>query len=195
MRRHIKRGDGAGAAVRRVADVGEARRGVSELARLHRARWAPRGGSGVLDDRIEAMLGDAAEDLLGHDRLRLYLLERNGRVLGADLFLTAGGETSYWLGGFDDEAARFAPSIRNIYAAVGDAIARGDRRIDLGGGGQEYKYRFADGEERLAWWVLVPRGRSGLGARARLLPGRTRDQLRRRLSERLKAPLRRIMRR
>jgi CelD/BcsL family acetyltransferase involved in cellulose biosynthesis len=192
MRRHVKRGDETGAGVHRVTDPSEARRGVRELARLHRARWAPRGGSGVLDDRVEAMLVAAVEGLLAHDRMRLYLMQLEDRVVGADLFLTAGGETSYWLGGFDDGAARLAPSIRNIYAAVEEAIALEDRRVDLGGGGQEYKYRFADGEERLEWWVLVPGGRS---ASARLLPNRARGALRRRLSARQHARLRRILRR
>jgi CelD/BcsL family acetyltransferase involved in cellulose biosynthesis len=195
MRRHVKRGDQAGASVRRVTDPAEARRGVREFARLHRARWASRGGSGVLDDRVEAMLIEAVEGLLAHDRLRLYLLEVDGRVLGADLFLAAGGEVSYWLGGFDDGAARLAPSIRNIYAAVEEAIARGDQRFDLGAGGQEYKYRFADGEELLTWWTLVPPGRSAFAVRARLLPSRARAAARRRLGERQKAALRRILRR
>jgi CelD/BcsL family acetyltransferase involved in cellulose biosynthesis len=192
MRRHVKRGDETGAEVHRVTDPSEARRGVQELARLHRARWAPRGGSGVLDDRVEAMLVAAVESLLARDRMRLYLMQLKGRVVGADLFLTAGGETSYWLGGFDDGAARLAPSIRDIYAAVREAIELGDRRVDLGGGGQEYKYRFADGEERLEWWVLVPGGTS---ASARLLPSRARGALRRRLSARQKSVLRRILRR
>lgn len=191
-RRHVKRGDEAGAAVRRVTDPAEARRGVRELARLHRARWAPRGGTGVLDDRVEAMLVAAVEGLLARDRMRLYVMQLEGRVVGADLFLTAGGETSYWLGGFDDDVARLAPSVRDIYAAVEEAIAQGDRRVDLGAGGQEYKYRFADGEERLEWWVLVPGGRAAL---ARLLPSRARGALGRRLRARQKALLRRGLRR
>jgi CelD/BcsL family acetyltransferase involved in cellulose biosynthesis len=195
MRRHVKRGNEAGASIRRAADPAEARHGVRELARLHRARWASRGGSGVLDGRVEAMLIEAVEGLLAHDRLRLYLLEVDSRVLGADLFLAAGGEVSYWLGGFDDDAARLAPSIRNIYAAIEEAIARGDRRFDLGAGGQEYKYRFADGEELLTWWTLVPAGRSAFAARALLLPSRARAAARRRLGEREKAALRRILRR
>lgn len=192
MRRHVKRGNETGAAVHRVTDPSEARRGVRELARLHRTRWAPRGGSGVLDEGVEAMLVAAVEGLLAHDRMRLYLMQLEGRVVGADLFMAAGGETSYWLGGFDDGAARLAPSIRDIYAAVEEAIELGDRRVDLGAGGQEYKYRFADGEERLEWWVLVPGGRPAL---ARLLPSRARGELRRRLSARQKALLRRILRR
>lgn len=195
IRRHVKRGDEAGASVRRVTDVGEARRRVVDFARLHRARWAWRGGSAVLNGRVEAMLIDAVEGLLARDRLRLYLMELDGRVVGADLFVAAGGETSYWLGGFDDAAARLAPSIRNIYAAVEDAIAQGDRRLDLGAGGQPYKYRFADGEEQLEWWVLVPGGRGSIGVRARLLPSRARSTVRRRLSERQKALLRRALRR
>jgi CelD/BcsL family acetyltransferase involved in cellulose biosynthesis len=195
LRRHVKRGDEAGASVRRVSDAREARRGVVDFARLHRARWASRGGSGVLNGRVETMLVEAVEELLARDRLRLYVLGLDGRAVGADLFLAAGGEISYWLGGFDDASARLAPSIRNIYAAVEDAIAQKDTRLDLGAGGQEYKYRFADGEEQLEWWVLVPGGRGSRSARTRLLPSRVRTALRRRLSERQKALLRLILRR
>jgi CelD/BcsL family acetyltransferase involved in cellulose biosynthesis len=193
IRRHVKRGDELGASIRRVTYSDEARQAMAHFARLHRARWAARGGSGVLDGRVEAMLVEAAEGLLARERLRLYVMELDGRVVGADLFLAAGGETSYWLGGFDDAAARLAPSIRNIYAAVEEAISRKDRRLDLGAGGQEYKYRFADGEERLEWWVLVPRGPQSLGVRARLLPSRARPALGRRLSARQKAVLRRML--
>jgi CelD/BcsL family acetyltransferase involved in cellulose biosynthesis len=195
IRRHVKRGDEVGASIRRATDPVEARRSVRDFARLHRSRWASRGGSGVLDGRVEAMLIEAVEGLLAYDRLRLYLMEVDGRVVGADLFVAAGGEASYWLGGFDDAFARLAPSIRNIYTAVEEAIGREDRRLDLGAGGQEYKYRFADGEEQLEWWVLVPGGRGSRGARVRLLPSRARRALSRRLSTNQKALLRRILRR
>jgi CelD/BcsL family acetyltransferase involved in cellulose biosynthesis len=193
IRRHAKRGDEMGASIRRATDPVEARRRMRDFARLHRARWASRGGSGVLDRRVEAMLIEAVEGLLAYDRLRLYLMELDGRVVGADLFVAAGGEASYWLGGFDDDVARLAPSIRNIYAAVEEAIAREDRRLDLGAGGQEYKYRFADGEEQLEWWVLLPGVRGSLGVHARLLPSRVRRVLSRRLSTHQKALLRRLL--
>jgi CelD/BcsL family acetyltransferase involved in cellulose biosynthesis len=195
MRRQKKRGDEAGATVRRAVNAEEARLGVRELARLHRERWTPRGGSAVIDDRVEAMLVDASEGLLAHGRLRLYVMELDERIVAANLFLAAGGEVASWLSGFDGRAARLAPAMRNRYAALEEAFELGDRRLDLGGGGQEYKYRFADGDELLIWWTLVPAGRSALATRARLLPSRVLTAARRRLGERQKAALRRILRR
>ena len=46
-----------------------------------------------------------------------------------------------------------------LLAALEDAWGRGDRRFDLGGGDQPYKYRFAEADETLEWWTLAPRGR------------------------------------
>jgi CelD/BcsL family acetyltransferase involved in cellulose biosynthesis len=195
MGRHIRRADELGATVRLANGVAEAKQGVRELARLHAARWAPRGGSGVIDEAVEAMLVDSVEGLLARNRLRLYLMEVDGRVVGADLFLAAGGETSYWLGGFDDDFAHLAPSLRNIYEAVAGAFEQRGRRLDLGAGEQAYKYRFADGEERLEWWVLVPRGRRSIVARAQVVGRRARRVVGRRLSPRQKTLLRRILRR
>ena len=65
---------------------------------------------------------------------------------------------SYWLGGFDPAWARYHPGIQVLVGSVEHAWATGDHRLDLGGGGQGYKYRLADGEETLQWVDLVPGG-------------------------------------
>jgi hypothetical protein len=50
--------------------------------------------------------------------------------------------------------------------------------MDLGPGAQPYKLRFADGDEPLAWSVLVPPGRSMPRVLAQTLPRTTWRELR-----------------
>lgn len=134
----------------------EARAGVAAFARLHHARWEARGGSGVLDDRVEAMVADAAAEMVQDLRLRLWTIEVDGHVIAAELFLAAGGEVSNWLGGFDDKWSKFKPSLLLVLMAVEQAWELGDVRFDLGSGAQEYKDRFANGADTVEWSVVVP---------------------------------------
>jgi CelD/BcsL family acetyltransferase involved in cellulose biosynthesis len=57
-----------------------------------------------------------------------------------------------------------------ILAAIEDAIARGERRMDLGVGTHEYKLRFADGEDAITWGGLIARNRRWAATRAELAP-------------------------
>ena len=183
MRRARRQLDEAGAVIR-VADsegVGM-ERDIRAFARLHHARWDWRGGSAVLDARIERMLVEAASRL-GPLRFRLWLIEVEGLAISAHLFVCAGGEVAYWLGGFDEAWARQRPAMVALLRSVEHAFASGDHRVDFGGGDQPYKYRFADGEDLLAWVTLVPRDRRYLAARAGLLPRQAYRMLSDRLSE------------
>ena len=139
MRRAWRRLEAKGARLTRDVDV-------AGFARLHRARWDARGGSGVLTHGVEAMIEDAAARL-GPDRLRLFTLVVEDRAISSHLFLAAGGRVTYWLGGFDDDYAREHPGQVVILKAVEDAIGRGDDLLDLGAGDQSYKRRFATGED------------------------------------------------
>jgi CelD/BcsL family acetyltransferase involved in cellulose biosynthesis len=126
---------------------------VEAFARLHRARWDPRGGSGVLTPGVEAMIASAAEQL-GPDRLRMFTLRAEDRAISAHLFLAAGGHVTYWLGGHDDAYAKHHPAQVVILRAIEDAIERGDETLDLGAGDQPYKRRFATGETALLTAVV-----------------------------------------
>jgi CelD/BcsL family acetyltransferase involved in cellulose biosynthesis len=158
-------------AVLRITDAeGERRRrDIQTFVQLHHARWEWRGGSAVLDARVERMLDEVASNL-GPLRFRLWMIEIDGRPISAHAFVCAGGEVAYWLGGFDDEWARQRPSMVTLLRSVEHAFACRDTRIDFGGGDQSYKYRFADGEDVLEWVTLVPWGPRYLAARASLLP-------------------------
>jgi CelD/BcsL family acetyltransferase involved in cellulose biosynthesis len=157
MRRARSHLEKKGAVFRMSATEDELRSDLRAFVSLHRARWAERGGSSVLSAPVEAMLFEAGRRMLD-GRFRLWSLEVEGQVVSSHLFLAAGGEVAYWLGGFDEGWAPHKPSLLVLLAALEDAWTRGDNRFDLGGGGQDYKYRFADDTERLDWVTVIPPG-------------------------------------
>jgi hypothetical protein len=55
-------------------------------------------------------------------------------------------------------------------AALEDAIARGQSRIDLGAGEHAYKMRFADGGDALSWGGLIVRNVRWPRTRVELMP-------------------------
>jgi CelD/BcsL family acetyltransferase involved in cellulose biosynthesis len=173
MRRLARRLEEQGA-VYRLADAESAEEDLRSFFRLHEARWAGRGGSGVLNAGVERMLQEAARELVPAQRLRIWSLDVEGRTIASELFVAAGGRVSSWLGGFDDAWAAQEPSKHLILRELEHAFERGDRRADLGPGEQEFKYRFADGEELVEWAVLVPRGPGYAATRLRLVPGQAR---------------------
>lgn len=170
MRRTQRQLAAEGGVVQRARSVDDIRRALRELRRLHDSRWGPRGGSAVMSPRVENMLLDLAQasDGTGRHNLRIWTIHVHDRVISSQLFLSSGGEVSYWLGGFDNAWGAYRPSIVTILRAIEEAFERGDRRVDLGGGSQSYKMRFADGEDVLEWWAIVPPGRTSPAARAAL---------------------------
>ena len=100
---------------------------------------------------------------------------------------------SYWNGGFDEAWAADKPALVTILAAIEHAWAAGDRRFDLGAGGQPYKYRFADGQDEVEWVRLVPRGPRYPLARLSLVPLQARRGVAARLSDDAKERLRRAI--
>jgi CelD/BcsL family acetyltransferase involved in cellulose biosynthesis len=157
MRQSRRRLDALGARFV-LSEPEEIDRDVAAFARLHHERWTDRGGSGVMDPGVERMVADTGHALAAGDRFRLWKLNVEGRTISAHVFLAAGGELAWWLGGFDSEWAYHRPSLMTALAALEDAMRRGERRLDMGSGGQSYKYRFADGEDLLLWVHLVPPG-------------------------------------
>jgi CelD/BcsL family acetyltransferase involved in cellulose biosynthesis len=165
-----------------VADTRqELAKGLDNFVRLHRSRWDSRGGSNALEPGVEEMLRDVASDSSGSLRMRLWSMEVDGHAISTQIFVAAGGELAYWNGGFDEAWSSERPSLQTILAAIEQAWSVGDRRVDFGGGGHDYKYRFADGEEVLEWVTLVPSGRRSPLVRLLLAP----DHLRRLVTTRL----------
>lgn len=180
MRRTRRRLLAAGGTIRLATTVDELDRALEAFARLHYANWEGRGGSGALDPTIEAMLRDAGKRLLPTGRFRVWTIELDGTVIEARVVLAAGGDVALWLSGYDERLSKLSPSIQTTLTAVEDAIERNERRLLMGPGGQQWKYRFADGEDRVASVTLLPRGPFTAG-RAQLAA----DKLRRVSAERL----------
>jgi CelD/BcsL family acetyltransferase involved in cellulose biosynthesis len=168
MRQLWRRLDQRGATWRVTETAAELPRDLAAFAHLHRARWDFRGGSGVLTPGVEAMLAQAAGELLPSGRFRLWSLEAEGEIVCSQLFLAAGRRCGWWLGGFDPDWARESPTLALLDRIVADAFERDEDVLDLGAGDQAYKHRFATGESRVDW-SLVPlgsaRGRMVVAAR------------------------------
>ena len=171
----------------------EVEHALTSFARLHYARWDPKGGSNALTPSVEAMLRDAAQKLT-EDRFRLWSIEVDDHIISTQVFLAAGGEVAYWNGGFDEGSAADRPGIVSLLAAIEHAWEVGDLRFDFGAGPQDYKYRFANDGETLEWLTLVPMGPRYLLARLALIPSRLRLEVSRRLSQTAKRRLKQLSR-
>jgi CelD/BcsL family acetyltransferase involved in cellulose biosynthesis len=170
IRRRRRRLEERGALFHLAESPETAIQGLRSFAALHYGRWGWRGGSGALNPRIELMLADVARDLVTDQRFRLWSIEVEGVTISSQVFIGAGGELAYWLGGFDEEWAAYGPSIQAVRAAIEHAWTCGDNRVNFGPGGQDYKYGFADGQDLvesvdvlppsfrypIAWLRLVP---------------------------------------
>jgi CelD/BcsL family acetyltransferase involved in cellulose biosynthesis len=121
------------------------------------------------------------------------LQANDGKSVSAHLFVAAGGEVSYWLGGFDDEWAWCSPAMQVIFEAVKHSWESGDQRFNLGAGAQPYKYRFATSEELLHWSQIAPRGRRYALTRLALAPSQVREKVSGRLPEDARQRIRRAM--
>jgi CelD/BcsL family acetyltransferase involved in cellulose biosynthesis len=174
IRRRRRRLEEAGAVFSMAADPEDLDRRLASFAALHYERWRWRGGSMALNPQMELMLRAAGRELLSDQRFRLWNIEVGEKVISSQLFVEAGGELAYWLGGFDDAWAAHGPSIQAVLAAIEHAWERGDRRIDFGAGGQSYKYSFADGHDEIEWAAVAPRGLRYPITRLQLLPGHVR---------------------
>jgi CelD/BcsL family acetyltransferase involved in cellulose biosynthesis len=156
---------------------------LEALLRLHNTRFETRGDSTLtpLGDALVDALEEAGQALLASGRVRVFVVEVDGRPAAVQLFAAAGGESTYWNGGWDEEFAELKPSMLAILEAIEDAFGRGERLLDLGAGRQDYKLRFSDHLETLQWAAIVPP--SGLRAVPLMAGHAARLAARRRLSE------------
>ena len=198
MRRKGRQMDGRGGRIRMATTEEEARGDMEAMFVFHRERWAERGLEGSLKHGTEDQMREAILLLLPEQRARLWTIEADGKPVCIQYFTVAGGELTYWGGGFDPEWEDLQPGQLAILAAVEDAFGRGEKRIDFGGGDQRYKGRFANGDHPLAWTTIFPRNQRYPLTRAQLLPKQLKFAARglaRRLPEDTQERIKRLVRR
>jgi CelD/BcsL family acetyltransferase involved in cellulose biosynthesis len=193
-RRRRRQLEKKGATFRVTSDPEELDKDLEAFVALHHARWDPKGGSAVLSDGVRTMLPPAGKALLPDGRFRLWSIDVEGRVISSHLFIEAGGRSAYWLGGFDPEWSAQQPALQTLVAAIEDGWGKGDRLVDLGAGGQDYKYRLADDDRLVVWGVLVFPSRRWL-VRARLGPYHLKRAVLNRLPDNVKDRVKSLLRR
>lgn len=158
--KRLRRQFAAAGGVSRLATEATLHDDASAFTRLHADRWEGRGSSSLvaLGERLPAMIEAAGRALLDGGRFWLRMLDLDGEPISAQLFLVAGGRVLYLNGGWDERHAKLKPSMLGLLDTVEEAFAQGARKIDLGLGEQAYKQRFADGNDPVAWSILLPPG-------------------------------------
>jgi CelD/BcsL family acetyltransferase involved in cellulose biosynthesis len=113
------------------------------LLNLHAARWSAAGQTGVLADTIARQFHhDAARELLRRGLLRLCVLSIGDRAGAALYALCGGGETCFYLGGYDPEFRALSLGSLVIAHAVAEALAEGAAAFNFLRGREPYKYRW-----------------------------------------------------
>jgi CelD/BcsL family acetyltransferase involved in cellulose biosynthesis len=155
--RRLSRRFQADGGIARTSTPATLRADVGAFVRLHGARWEGRGESNLvaLGESLSPMLREVGERLLASGRFRMRMLELDGEPISAQLFLAAGPRVLYVNGGWDERFAHFKPHMLGLFGAIEDAFARAEQTLDLGLGEQQYKLRFSDGDDPVAWNVLM----------------------------------------
>ena len=137
---------------RTPAELDEA---LGAFHRLHAARWGDE--SPLASDAGHRMMLNAGHALLAAERFRAWTMAVDDTVVTVQIFVAAGGEVTYWNGGWDADWSSYSPAMIGIAAGLEDAFARGERRMDFGEGEHHYKTRLADRDEPITWARLMPR--------------------------------------
>ncbi len=144
----------------RFSDAQTLPQDLEAFLRLHAGRWEGRGVSGIASRERAwgALLGEIGASQVQDGRMRMLLLEVAGEPIAVQVAAAAGGEVVLLNGGWDERFARVGPAILLMVAAIEDAFARGEQRIDLCPGEQAFKLRLADDNDPVAWSVLLVPG-------------------------------------
>lgn len=119
----------------------DAPRFLRELYRLHRARSASRGESGLLDpEAVHRFHSAAAPTLISAGLARFLLIALEGRTVGAYYGLGDGRRAYGYLTGFDPEYAFESPGALMIGEAIEAAIAEHCTEFHFLRGRESYKY-------------------------------------------------------
>lgn len=131
---------------------------LSELVRLHQARWTVQGEPGAFaDPTVLAFQRDAAPALLQAGALRLQALRVGGVVAAACYTLLAGpGRILFYLSGFDAVHAFVSPGTLLLASMIEQAITEGRQEANFLRGNEAYKYAWGGVDRRNMACHLTP---------------------------------------
>jgi CelD/BcsL family acetyltransferase involved in cellulose biosynthesis len=116
---------------------------LSELVRLHEARWRKDGEPGVFaDSRVAEFHAAALPGLMEHRLARLYALEIANRTAGVYYGFLWRNRAYAYLCGYDQEFSFESPGAILIGHAIGEGLREGAREFDFLRGSEPYKYEW-----------------------------------------------------
>ena len=174
-RRRNRRFSEIGGVVRRAQCTEDVSRGLSQLIRLHHARWHHE--SQWLTPVVERTLREAGNGLVTHDGFRLWTVEIGGQVIGATVFAAAGGAVVMPLTAFDPAWSRFAPGLHSVVAGIEEGFRLGEDWVDLGHGDFRYKRELANEFHQISSYEMFARNARYPLVRAHELPRHARERI------------------
>ncbi|HXV04506.1 MAG TPA: GNAT family N-acetyltransferase [Solirubrobacterales bacterium] len=133
-------------ALRAVRGGPKLERDLDAFLALEAAGWKGRRGTAIAaDPNLLALYRGFAERASAQGRLRLYLLELDGRPVAAEYGCSLDRCGFLVKTAFDESLARFAPGFVLQAAVLEASIEEGLTRYDFLGGPDGYKLRWADG--------------------------------------------------
>jgi CelD/BcsL family acetyltransferase involved in cellulose biosynthesis len=128
------------------------------FAGLHAARWKDRGWSRLADlgERLPNWLEELGSSLIDSERFRMCVLEVAGVPVCVDFGLLAGTQLAAVNSGWDERYGKLAPAKLAVLRVVQGAYEHGCERVHLGVGEKDNKLRLANGNDPVAWTLLMP---------------------------------------
>jgi CelD/BcsL family acetyltransferase involved in cellulose biosynthesis len=130
---------------------------VEAFSRLHSGRWEGRGWSRLSDlgERLPRWFEELAGELIAEGRFRMSVLEVHGTPICVDFGVLAGGELAAINSAWDESYAKLSPAKLAVLRVVESAYELGAKRVHLGCGDQLNKLRLANGDDPVAWTLLL----------------------------------------
>jgi CelD/BcsL family acetyltransferase involved in cellulose biosynthesis len=130
-----------------VADREMAREALTDLFRLHGARWNDRGEPGVLaDPRVIQFHAEALPGLMAEGLARLYCLKIGDRAVGVYYGFMHRARAYGYLTGFDPVHEFVSPGTLLIAHAIEEAVREGAREFHFLRGRETYKFQWGAAE-------------------------------------------------
>ncbi|MGE5457805.1 MAG: GNAT family N-acetyltransferase [Methanococcaceae archaeon] len=116
---------------------------LSELFKLHTARWNERSASGVLYDiPLQQFHRHIFKEMMTKNRAALFSLDLNNITLATLYILLKGNCYYYYIGGFNPVYQKFSPGSIALYYLIRYAIDNGKEIFDFLRGQESYKYKW-----------------------------------------------------